>query len=159
MNNRCLYKAKSTDNGEWIEGFYVICRKRYYILPVYNTEEGFDERFTDYIEVYQYTICQCTGLEDKNGKLIYENDITELTLASGEIRHFLVSFEKVVRKVICHPDFEDDVAKVELNAVCFKWQGYKLFPCIDDDEISDVEKMVVVGNAFDSSELTEDKQK
>lgn len=33
--------------------------------------------YVDY-EVDPSTICQCTGLKDNNGKLIFENDIVEL---------------------------------------------------------------------------------
>lgn len=56
---------------------------------------------------------------------------------------------------LCHPDFDDAVAKVELNAVCFEWNGYELFPCIDENGISDVAKMERAGNIFDNPELLE----
>lgn len=34
MNRENLFKAKRKDNGEWVEGYYVFCRKHHYILPI-----------------------------------------------------------------------------------------------------------------------------
>ena len=67
MNRQILFKAKRKDNGEWVEGYYVYCRKRRYILPILNKEIGFDERENEWIEIDPGTICQYTGLTDKNG--------------------------------------------------------------------------------------------
>lgn len=78
MSDRHLCKAKRTDNGEWVEGFYVRCRNHDYILPIFNDCEvfyGYDDRYDDFVEVDPSTICQCIGLKDKNDKLIWENDI------------------------------------------------------------------------------------
>lgn len=44
MNREILFKAERKDNGEWVEGYYVYCRKRRYILLILNKEIGFDER-------------------------------------------------------------------------------------------------------------------
>ncbi|MBO5208056.1 MAG: hypothetical protein J6B68_01790 [Lachnospiraceae bacterium] len=150
MSDRHLCKAKRIDNGEWIKGHIAISYSLAYIIQALS-----DGNFKWY-DVDQSTICKCTGLKERNGKLIWENDITKLVLPDGEVRYFKVSFKKVIRKVLCHPDFDDDVAKVELNAICFEWNGYELFPCIDENGVSDVSKMEVVGNIFDNPELLED---
>lgn len=69
MNDRYLYRAKRIDNGEWIEGYmYGIWERRYILWGMTND-------VPDMVEVDPSTICQCTGLGDKNGKLIWENDI------------------------------------------------------------------------------------
>lgn len=159
MSDRHLYKAKRTDNGKWIEGYYLPIGDKTYIICSAETEsmdgENTDLYATEWYEVDPSTICQRTELEDRNGKLIFENDITKLVLPDGEVRHFKVSFKKVIRKVLCHTDFDDDVARVELNAICFEWNGYELFPCIDEKRVSDISKMEVVGNIFDNPELLE----
>lgn len=69
MEDRYLFKAKRIDNGEWVQGYlYGIWEKRYILWGMTND-------IPDMIEVDQSTICQCTGLTDKNGQKIWENDV------------------------------------------------------------------------------------
>lgn len=69
MEDRYLFKAKRLDNGEWVQGYlYGILEKKYIIWGMTND-------IPNMIEVDPTTICQCTVLKDKNGKLVWENDI------------------------------------------------------------------------------------
>ncbi len=85
-----------------------------------------------------------TGLFDKNGKPISVGDKTSLVLDNGEVREFDVCVKTVNRVVKCHPDFDDKYAKVAITGVVFCWNGYDLFPCVDENGISDVSKMEVI---------------
>lgn len=85
-----------------------------------------------------------TGLFDKNGTQIKVGDRTRLVLDNGEVREFDVCFKTVVRIVKCHPDFDDEYSKVAITGIVFCWQGYDLFPCMDESGISDVSKMEVI---------------
>lgn len=69
MENRFLCRGKKIDNSEWVPGYlYGIWERRYILWGMTND-------IPDMVEVDPSTTCQCTGLKDKNGKLIWENDI------------------------------------------------------------------------------------
>ena len=67
MNDRYLYRAKRIDNGEWVEGLLTIMWGQFHIINP-------DDENTAY-PIDESTICQCTGLKDKHGKMIWENEI------------------------------------------------------------------------------------
>lgn len=58
------------DTGEWVEGYYVCSFQKHYIFQF--NECGFISHIVD-----QNTLCQYTGLSDKNDKKIWENDICD----------------------------------------------------------------------------------
>lgn len=66
-----LFKAKRIDNGEWVEGYVVRKHGLYFIYDIVNSETCRQNNY----EVDPGTICQFTGLCNKNGKKIWENDI------------------------------------------------------------------------------------
>ena len=85
MADRYLFKAKRLDwrefpeKEQWIIGYYVLGFD-VYEQPVHlifePTSMFFSHGETDgWSEIDPSTICQCTGLKDRNGRLIWENDI------------------------------------------------------------------------------------
>ena len=122
-----LFKAKRKDNGEWVEGYYVYCRKRHYILPVVNKAIGFDERENEWVEINSETLCQYTGLTDKN---IWENDIVRNE--KGDIG--------VVQWFEEHAAFM--IWNKTKNCVCYLAEN-------------DFSKIEVIGNIFDNPDLLE----
>ena len=153
-----LFKAKRIDNGEWVEGCLVIDHSRsnlfeYRMQPV---ESG----VLYAPPIYPETHCQFTGLCDKNGKKIWENDI-----------------------LMCHGNSEDlvkaafgefGVRDIETGSIVDEVVGWH-YEVIPTDAISRCEpfcysmpltkdyidrcEMEVVGNIFDNKELLQEEHK
>lgn len=86
-----------------------------------------------------------TGLFDKNGTPINIGDKTRLILEDGEVREFDVCFKTVKRTTIkTLRAFEPESVDVSITGIFFCWNGSDLLPCVDENGVSDVEKMEVI---------------
>lgn len=141
MENRHLCRGKRTDNGEWVEGFYFCMthpngrHTHHFIIPL-GTDLSLGTPIEKIqVEVDSDTICWCTGLKDKNGKLIWENDIVKdkrgnLYKAFWQNNYYQFSW-------IC--------VKSDVFSIGTKWDlwSFKSF------------EIEVIGNIFDNPELLE----
>ena len=151
-----LFKAKRTDNGEWVEGslitgvFYRLGQDIPYIFcpkeADYDCFEDFSEE-NGIFEAQPDTICQYTGLTDKNGKKIWENDI---------VVHSYRRYEDSL-------DYPLWKSKVHKKNYAIKWDstysycgfryhnGRNIFPFKNGTVINGNDE--VIGNIFDNPEL------
>lgn len=99
--DRYLYKAKRLDNGEWVQGvpfkvegkWVLLINDNENLLRAHYIEENMWTAEIYAIEVDSTTICRCTGLKDKNGKLIWENDIVKINNSKGNVLITFGDFE------------------------------------------------------------------
>lgn len=138
MKDRYLYKAKRIDNGEWVTGYL-------YRLSENNPPFIMLRKYGESYEVDESTICQCTGLKDKNNKLIWENDIIHKPFYTDYDAY--ANSEAYTGRI----QYEDGGWSVEITRsdgnVCAS-------PIIDMIAYSkEVEHFEVIGNIFDNPEL------
>lgn len=132
-----LFRAKRMDNEKWVEGNYVekydLLGKRHLILYVDNYVRW------KCVEIVPETLCQFTGLYDKNGKKIWENDIL--------MAHLDESYPEDVTYETVEWNFAGWVTH-EANSIDRQYL-----------DKFDTEHFEVVGNIFDNKELLQEEHK
>jgi uncharacterized phage protein (TIGR01671 family) len=141
MDNRYLFKAKRLDNGEWVQGalIYDDMDKLYRMIIELDYSTGTCIRAGKAPRVDVSTICQCTGLKDKNGKLIWENDV---------VKDEEGNFYKTIWQNNYYQFFSWIRVKSEIPQVDGKGDSYLLRSV----------EIEVIGNIFDNKELLESER-
>lgn len=143
-----LFKAKRKDNGEWVEGFLLSDGMQepehwfvgsIVIEPCKGTAcDEWDITGIALEEIDISSLCQFTGLTDKNGQKIWENDIVKTS-----------KFGQDDGNGHNHAGF--DMFSVKWNnggfALLNQWRRFNLR--------QDKEEYKVIGNIFDNPELLE----
>lgn len=133
-----LFKGKRKDNGKWAEGYYAkkydLLGKRHLILYVDNYVRW------ECVEIVPETLCQFTGLCDRYGNKIWENDI-----------------------VTCQTRYGGDIGKVVFHngKFCVLWNStYHYSRNGKRENYYDINtKNSVKGNVFDNPELLQEERK
>lgn len=152
MEDRYLFRGKRIDTGEWIVGSLLVDKQQdidtgeqIEITGIYPSE------YKDFAKkIDSSTICQCTGLKDKNGKLIWENDIVKFEDCGEEGYEYKEGF-----------DFENK-ARVEFTEGRWSLTDFLSDNSIVIDGMYDYEEFMdlwgeceVIGNMIDNPELLE----
>lgn len=148
MEDRYLYRAKRKNWRElpkekwWVEGYlYGIWERRYILWGMINNVPNM-------IEVDPSTICQCTGFNDKNGKLIWEGDIILFQRDNDDCPFTNKDTKKRLGKVF-YKGFRTTFAI---------GMGKNGSGSINDDlwkYVQNGNRVEVIGNIFDNPELLE----
>lgn len=139
-----LFKAKRTDNGEWVEGYcfkfmdksYIADMERTFMEAFYTEKSVVDFHMRAY-EVEADTLCQHTGFLDKKGHWIWENDIVERI----DRRNGIYVFR--------------EQPKMNCKVVWTDRHGYDTNPSCGYFDRKNAYECKVIGNIFDNSELVE----
>ena len=138
-----LFKAKQIDNGEWIEGSLIdldIDSGYCYIVQPYKKASILPIIFliTDRMKLVDpETLCQFTGLCDKNGKRIWENDIVFVTDEND-----------------CSGQISTGIGDVIFIEGMWYIDGRPQEVLYDINKVFQIE---VIGNAFDNQELLQEE--
>lgn len=127
MNREIKFRGKLVNSEEWTEGNLCIRVDGNYIITPDETVLG------KYGKVDKETVGQYTGLHDKNGKEIWENDIVEIT-----------------REGIYETIYEKGI--IIFKNGCFFIKSKKTLLALYNCELNNY-KVKVIGNITDNSEL------
>ena len=172
MQDRFQYRAKDVNTGEWHYGFYAElpyglgssgCNGEYadvdsFILncktkqsALYSNAEPHEIVVAEQNRIDIKTLSQCTGLKDKNGKLIYEGDIVDCYVSSKKIYRYQIK-QEIGSFMLVSP-------KEEIFDFINKWND-NVYPLSQlyfeyENEENCIEQCEIIGNIYENPELLE----
>ena len=132
-----LFRAKRKDNGEWIEGNVLQTDDGNCYIATSCLAGAIDEPLM--VAAYKVdpeTLCQFTGMSDKKGKHIWENDILHRAYHSEDDCVVVWNDGRFCFKTI-HGQYNQD--PMTLLSICFIQKA--------------VDRLSVIGNVFDDKHL------
>ena len=133
-----LFKAKRIDNGEWLEGLVTKIENTFCLIREYGSNISY--------ECDVNTLCQHTGLTDKNGNKIWENDIVRYQFDTDDCIFPNKDTKKRVGKIF-FSDFRASFS-VAMGRNGSKAINNDLFKYVQNGN-----RVEVIGNIFDNPEL------
>lgn len=142
-----LFRGKRIDDKQWIEGSLGCWYESTYILNMSRELIYTSDR------VFPYTVGQYTGLEDKNGKRIFEGDIVRYVYEPGKgfwnaNQLSVISYKKVGFHM-------EGIFGTNKYACMGGWLESIPF----DQEAENIPEFEVIGNIHDNPELIAEVQK
>lgn len=141
---KILFRAKQKYNGEWVKGYlYGSWGQRYICWGMTNS-------VPDMKEVIPETVSQYTGLTDKNGNKIWENDIVRYQFDNDDCPFPNKHTEKIIGRIF----FSDFRASFSVTA------GNNGSSMLNNDLFKYVQngnRVEVIGNVFDNADLLDVK--
>ena len=156
-----LFKAKTVYNGEWVEGYYL--RDQYHLrgkdIIFYRKDS---DRFTVYTDIIDIeTLCQFTGLCDKNGNKIWENDILKFEDEIWMSSHTSCGTEYDSVKIENYGLIGYDKNSARYDFVKYKFNENSVEADLHENhdiEFSEfVKENEKIGNIFDNPELLQEE--
>ena len=135
MKREILFRAKSVSSGNWVYGNYIHskrfsgCSNEY---RIHEQDSGIES------DIDQESVGQFTGLKDKNGTKIFENDIVSFKRGIGNWSEKTMTTNHVV-------SWDDTVSRFSLGTEkeSIKFRSHSRY------------EYEVLGNIFDNPEILE----
>lgn len=135
MDREILFRGKRVDNGEWVDGYYFKNENGTFIFtfPYHANYAGIDVM----VKVDPETVCQYTGLTDKNCGKIFDLDV---------VKHYNDAE---------HPEIFD------IGTILWDKKDCGFYRSSKESDFCNIDRCCVyeiVGNVFDNPELSEGGQ-
>lgn len=151
-----LFKAKRSDNGEWVEGYYIYNEKHFigniciehYVTPAIR-----------WFEIDPTTLSQFIGCKDRHGNKIFENDIVEIVSSPTRSEKYLIWWNREMSMITAVP--LDGIQRNSVdyyNHIKYHQFTYDTFCLMMQDPWGDFQDIKVIGNLFDNYYLIKEKQ-